>query len=255
MLTAHLLDGLPHVRHGFFTRQGGYSTGVFESLNCGFGSGDNPEVVQRNRDECAGALGVDGKRLVTVFQQHTANVVTVTEPWPANGAPVADAMVTNRPNIAIGVLAADCAPVLLADPDNGIVGVAHAGWKGALTGVIEQTVEAMLSLGAQVGSLMAVVGPSIGRASYEVGPEFRQRFLEDDEKNTSHFSPVNDEGKCHFDLQEYVLSRIECVGVTQIEPMFVDTCADQERFFSYRRSCLHGDSHYGRQLSSIALSL
>lgn len=254
MLTSNLLNQAANIRHGFFTRQGGHSTGLFDSLNCGFGSGDDLDTVRRNRDICADALAVTANNLLSVSQQHTPDVITVTESWPADKSPVADAMVTRTPGIALAVLAADCAPVLFIDAKNGVVGAAHAGWKGALAGVVDQTVKALLALGAEQSSLMAAVGPCIGIESYEVGADFRTRFVDDDAANTKHFKPGNGKEKFQFDLQAYVTTRVKALGVSHVDCINTDTCADDIRFFSYRRSCLQGESVYGRQLSGIALS-
>ncbi len=253
MLTAKLFDDISEVKHGFFTRKDGFSSGLYESLNCGLGSGDDQVAVHRNRALCAKQLGVDTNGLLTVFQNHTADVVTVTDLWAFEDAPVADAMVTTCKNVALAILAADCTPVLLVEPLAGVIGAAHAGWKGALSGILKQTVAAMTSLGAQTQSIRAVVGPSIGPLSYEVGPEFRQRFTDGHPDNAKYFEDLGVNGRPHFDLPSYVCDQLAEVGVTKIERIKADTCAEDHLFFSYRRSCLNGEPDYGRQLSGIAM--
>ena len=253
MLTAKLFKSIPDVTHGFFTRKDGFSTGLYESLNCGLGSGDDRDAVLRNRAHCAQRLSVNADLLITVFQSHTAEVVTVTDPWDVEDAPVADAMVTNRKNVALAILAADCTPVLLVDPSAGVIGAAHAGWKGALHGILKQTVTAMTSLGAQTPSIMAAVGPCIGPQSYEVGPEFKQKFMDEDSGHARFFEDRGENGRPHFDLPSFVSNRLADEGVTKVERIKADTCAEGDLFFSYRRSCLSNEPDYGRQLSGIAM--
>lgn len=243
----------PSVRHGFFTRAGGVSDGAFNSLNCGFGSGDAADKVAENRRRAVHeAVGHD-IALVTAHQRHTAEAVVVKTPWAVGDAPVADGLVTNRPGIALGILTADCAPVLMADAEAGIVAAAHAGWRGAFDGILESTLERMTALGADPARVMAVVGPCIGRKSYEVGPEFRVRFLEADAANEDLFSPSPRAGHSMFDLAGYAVRRLKAVGLGYVGSTGGDTCAETKRFFSYRRMTLEGGQAYGRELSLIAL--
>ncbi len=240
------------VRHGFFGRQGGVSAGIYRALNCGFGSADDPDHVARNRQLCAATLGVSASSLLTVHQVHGVDVAEVDAMWARGDAPRADALVTRRKGVALGVLTADCAPILLADADSGVIGAAHAGWKGAKAGVAEAVVAAMIRLGAAPGRIVACVGPSIGLASYEVGPEFRAAFLADDASAGRFFSD-GAAGRPHFDLQGFVAARLQSLGLMAVDRIQADTCADSDRFFSYRRSCHRGEGDYGRQLSAIAL--
>jgi YfiH family protein len=253
MLTARTLENFPNVRYGFFTRMNGFSSGLYTSLNCGLGSDDHPDAVRRNLAYCAGCLGVRSDRLVTAHQQHTADIVTVTDPWPSGAAPVADGLVTDRPNIALAVLAADCTPVLFADSTAKVIGAAHAGWKGAHDGVVQATVEAMIARGAEPGAIHAAIGPCIDVASYEVGPEFRTRFVDKDASNSRFFRDSNKKGHAYFDLRSYVADLIAETGIGHVEHITADTYAEEDRFFSYRRSCLRNEPDYGRQLSGIAL--
>jgi len=243
----------PGLRHGFFTREGGVSTELFASLNCGWGSGDTPDHVSENRVRATTALGLPGASLVTCDQVHGTEVVVVERLWTRSEIPRADAMVTRMSGVALGILAADCAPVLFADPLAGVVGAAHAGWRGALTGVLEATVAAMRDLGAVPDRVRAGVGPSIAQASYEVGPEFPGPFLAQDSANAGYFVAAAEAGKFHFDLPGYVMGRLHRAGLSVIASIEEDTAAAPERFFSYRRSRLRGEPHYGRLLSAIAL--
>lgn len=236
------------IRHGFFTRRGGASSGVFEGLNCGGGSSDQSDIVRINRARVAGAMGVDPERLVTVHQVHSAVAVTLTEP-PAT-APRADAIVTATPGLALAVLTADCQPVLFADAAAGVVAAAHAGWKGALDGVLEATLDAMERLGADRARTIAVIGPSISQAAYEVGTEFVERFLDEDAENARFFAGGID-GKAHFDLPAYGLSRLRRAGVGEALWTRHCTYGDPARFFSYRRSLHQREADYGRLISAI----
>ncbi|HWD59272.1 MAG TPA: peptidoglycan editing factor PgeF [Stellaceae bacterium] len=254
MITLEVLDDCGGVRHGFFTREGGVSGGVYASLNCGFGSGDDPEKIARNRTIAADALGLADDRLVTCHQIHSATVLTVAAPWRREDSPRADGMATDRPGIALGVLAADCAPVLFADPEAGVIGAAHGGWRGALGGVMEATVAAMTTLGAAPSRIRAGIGPCIAQASYEVGPEFPGRFAETDPASGAFFVPAARDGHFRFDLPGYIAHRLGRLGLAAIADAARDTVADPARFFSYRRSCLTGERDYGRALAAIALS-
>ncbi len=241
------------VPHGFLTREGGVSSGIYASLNCGRGSGDDPGAVAENRRRAAARFGLDVDRLVTPHQIHSTTIMSVTEPWPADQAPRCDGLVTNRTGIVLGVLAADCAPVLLEDAEAGVIGAAHAGWRGALAGVVDATVAAMEALGARRGQVQAAIGPCIGPDSYEVGPEFRQSFEADDPGNAQHFH-VPFGGRDHFDLAGYLVRRIAGIGVKAVTHVAADTAADPGQWFSYRRSCQRGEPGYGRQLSAITLA-
>lgn len=253
MMTLGAFNEITGLRHAFFTREGGVSEGVYASLNCGNGSGDDPRLVRENRARAAEALGLGPEALATAYQVHSARAVVVEEAWPAGEGPKADAMVTNRPGVALGVLTADCAPVLLAEPEAGVVGAAHAGWRGALDGVLEAAVEAMEGLGARRKRIRAGVGPCIGRASYEVGPEFPAPFLERAPDNGDFFTPAEREGHFLFDLRGYVARRLACMGLEDVQALPCDTCAEEDRFFSYRRAVKRGEPDYGRGLSAICL--
>jgi YfiH family protein len=252
-LTTGLLNRLDGVSHGFFTRNGGVSRGIYASGNCGFGSADAPASVAENRTRCARRLDVDPDRLVTAHQVHSADVAVVETPWRREEAPRADGLVTRVPGLAVGVLTADCVPVLLADAEARVVGAAHAGWRGALAGVVEATLAKMCALGATRARIAAAVGPAIGRNSYEVGPEFPAPFLTADPGNAAFFFPAPAAGKHLFDIKGYVAARLAAAGVAQVAVLPNDTCVEERRFFSYRRACRRGESDYGRQLSAIAL--
>jgi polyphenol oxidase len=254
MIIAGALDPDAGVRHAFFTRRGGSSEGLFGSLNCGFGSGDSPERVARNREIAMDRLGLPADRLVTCRQIHSVAVVTVDRPWPREEAPRADGLVTAVPGIALGVLTADCAPVLMHDSVAGVIGAAHGGWRGALYGIIEATIGRMLALGADCGRISAAIGPCIGPESYEVGPEFRETFLSDDPGNRRWFVPARREGHFLFDLAACIAHRLAGLGVAAVEMTGHDTLAEENQFFSYRRACLRGERAYGRGLSAIVLA-
>lgn len=241
------------VRHGFFTRHGGTSAPPFNSLNCGLGSGDDREHVIENRARAARHFGMEPQQLVTCHQSHTADVVIVTQPWTPGEAPRADAMATDRNGIMLGILAADCAPVLLADSQAHVIGAAHAGWRGALGGVVENTVAAMEKLGAQRQHIVAAIGPCIGQPSYEVSDDFAPPFLRQDADNQRFFAPGKRPGKLQFDLPGYILSRLRRLGVAEAEATGHDTLAQESDFFSYRRTTLRGEKDYGRLISAIAL--
>ena len=247
------LAGLEGIQHRFFTRRGGVSAGLYSSLNCGYGSGDNPDNVRENRRRVAATFALDEIDLLTVHQIHSDQVLTVrTERWTSPGAPKADALVTDRPGVVLGVLAADCAPVLLADPKAGVIGAAHAGWKGALGGVVEAAIAAMERLGARRDQLHAAIGPCIGRESYEVGPEFPAPFLVQDRANSIFFRPASRPGHFLFDLAGYLVQRLARADV-KANATGHDTLSGTDDFFSYRRNTLDGVRDYGRGLSAIAL--
>jgi YfiH family protein len=252
MIKAPELDHFRDISHGFFTRQGGVSNGIYASLNCGLGSNDDPDHVMENRGRAATDLAVAAANLVSAYQVHGISVAEVETPWTPGNGPRADAMVTRRRGVALGILTADCTPVLLADPKAGVIGAAHAGWKGAKGGVVDEVVAAMVRLGARQTDIVAAIGPTIGRASYEVGEAFRQSFVGDIPDAAAFFTtPAG--GKPHFDLPGFVASRLALLGLAAIERIDADTCAEPDRFFSYRRSCHAADPDYGRQLSAIAL--
>jgi polyphenol oxidase len=253
MLTFDVLSG-GAICHAFFSREGGVSRGLFASLNCGFGSGDDSEHVARNRTIAMDQLGLPADRLVTCRQVHSATVITVEEPWRREDSPSADGMVTTRPGIALGVLAADCAPILFADAAAGVIGAAHGGWRGALGGVAEATVAAMVAQGAEASRICAAIGPCIGQQSYEVGPEFRPRFTAVAAANERFFIPAARTGHFRFDLGGYIAHRLARMGLAAVDRAECDTAAEPERFFSYRRACLNGERDYGRALAAIALS-
>ena len=251
-LSALAADGV--VRHAFFTRQGGVSEGLFASMNCGFGSGDDRGKVSQNRARAAARLGVAPERLLTCHQIHGTEVVTVERPWRYEEAPRADAMVTVAPGIALGVLAADCAPVLFLDPEAKVAGAAHGGWRGALAGVMEATIEAMIRLGARAEQIRAGIGPCIAQSSYEVGPEFRDAFIAEAANNSGFFVPAPRAGHFLFDLPGFIAARLGRLRLAAVERTAYDTGADEALFFSYRRACLRGESDYGRALAAIALA-
>jgi YfiH family protein len=249
VLTSPLLE-LAGVRHAFFTRQGGVSEGIYAGLNVGLGSNDDPAAVRENRRRAAAWFGQ--AELVTCYQVHSATAVAADGPWPG-GAPEADAVATATPGVVCGALAADCAPVLLADAEARVVAAAHAGWKGALGGVVEAAVRRMEALGARRARLRAAVGPCIGPTSYEVGLEFLERFEAADPAHARFFAAGASPGKRLFDLPGFVLSRLEAAGVAACEWIGRDTCAEAELFFSNRRAFKAAEPDYGRLLSAIML--
>lgn len=240
------------VRHAFFTRVGGASEGLYASLNGGLGSQDAPERVAENRARMCAQLGLPSDRLVSLYQVHSAEVVTVEAPFAAE-RPRADAMVTRVPGLALGIATADCGPILFADPENGVVGAAHAGWKGALTGVIGATVSAMEALGARRSRIVAVLGPTIGPASYEVGPDFVARFRNDAPGMERFLGPGTRPGHAQFDLPGFILARLEEAEVGEATALNLCTYADPERFYSYRRTTHRGEADYGRLISAVTL--
>ena len=245
---------LTGIRHGFFTRQGGVSGGIFASLNCGLGSGDNPEHIRENRTRVAEAIGLDPANLVTPYQVHGTTTLSVTTPWTADERPKADALVTKTPGIAIAVGVADCTPVLLVDPEARVIGAAHAGWRGAFEGILESAIEAMETIGARRGRVVAAVGPTISKAAYEVGPEFVARFEAADAENGRFFRPGERTGHAYFDLPSYVAARLDRLGLAVVEDLHLCTYTDEARFFSFRRATHRGEKDYGRLLAAIALA-
>ncbi|MFM7346992.1 MAG: peptidoglycan editing factor PgeF [Tagaea sp.] len=253
-ITIGAFNDIEFVRHAFFTRQGGVSEGIYASLNCGLGSGDSVDAVRENRGRAMASLDLDGEALTTLYQVHGKTVIELEAPLPKDSRPQADALVTRTPGVALGVLAADCAPVLFCDPKARVIGAAHAGWKGAIGGVLEATVQAMAKLGAAPASIKAGIGPCIAQRSYEVGPEFPAPFLAEDEGHARFFAPSRKAGHLMFDLRGFVGERLRRAGCGEIHSLPNDTCAESARFFSYRRACLTGEKDYGRGLSAIALA-
>jgi YfiH family protein len=244
-----LLSPLPH---GFLGREGGVSTGIHAGLNVGLGSDDDRAAILENRRRATGAVA-PGHRLVTLHQVHSPDAVTVTEGFADDARPHADALVTDRPGLLLGILTADCVPVLFADRESGVVGAAHAGWKGALTGVTDSTIAAMETLGAQRDRIVAAIGPCIARASYEVDDGFVRRFEEDDPANERFFSLAKRAGHQQFDIEAYVAHRLAIAGLTRIVALGEDTYAQPDRFFSFRRATHKGEPGYGRQISLIGI--
>jgi hypothetical protein len=247
------IDGIGGLRHAFFTRQGGVSDGHYASLNCGFGSGDDADRIEQNRAIAMQLLGLPADRLVTCRQIHSAKVMSVEKSWRRGEAPAADGMVTRIPGMALGVLAADCAPLLLFDPVARVIGAAHAGWRGAFRGVAEATVEAMERLGAERSRIYVGIGPCIGPTSYEVGPEFPSPIVAQDSAAEAFFTPASKAGHFMFDLAAYVEHRLHRFGVPLVERSHHDTAAEPELFFSYRRARLQGEPVFGLGLSAIAI--
>jgi YfiH family protein len=244
-------DVLTGVPHGFLGKRGGVSTGLLAGLNTGPGSGDDPAAVAENRARAAAAV-LPGARLVTVYQVHSPDCVTVAEPWDEEARPRADAMATDRPGLLLGIVTADCAPVLLADRDAGVIGVAHAGWKGAFAGVTDSAIEAMVRLGARAERIGAAIGPCIAQASYEVDESFHERFLVADPANGAFFA-AGQPGHYQFDLEAYVAGRLKQAGIGRIAKLGLDTYTAPDRFYSFRRATHHGEQGYGRQISLIGL--
>lgn len=237
--------------HGFLGRRGGTSTGALAGLNVGYGSSDDPRAIDENRRRAIDAIHSEAE-LATVHQVHSREAVRVDRPWPQGERPRADAMVTDRPNVLLGILTADCAPVLFADHHAVVIGAAHAGWRGALAGVTDSTIAAMEQLGARRENIHAAVGPCIAQANYEVDEAFRDRFVEADPDNERFFMVVEG-GKPHFNLEDYVVHRLIAAGIEEVEGLNLDTYADLDRFYSYRRASHRGEPDYGRQLSAIAI--
>ncbi|MDX1974790.1 MAG: peptidoglycan editing factor PgeF [Rickettsiales bacterium] len=247
------LQKLPGIQHGFFTREGGKSSGLYASLNCGYGSGDDIDSVTANRDIVAAEFGSNASQLCTAYQIHSAEVAVLDKPWDWKDAPQVDALVTATPGILLGILTADCLPILFADPKNRVIGAAHAGWKGAISGVIEATVKHMCALGAEANAIHATIGPAIAQPSYEVGAEFLQRFLDHSPAHQCYFVPSSRADHFLFDLKSYASDRLRVAGLSQINILAHDTCLDENRFFSYRRSCLRSEGAYGRLISVISI--
>ena len=251
ILTSKLLERAAGVRHGFFTRQGGVSGGVYDSLNVGVGSRDDPEAVLQNRARAAAALGAAPAHLLTCYQVHSAIAVVADAPWTRR--PEADAVASRTPGLMLGALSADCAPVLMVDPEARVIGAAHAGWKGALGGIVQAAVDAMTAQGALPRRILAAVGPCIAPASYEVGAEFLETFSRGAPGSERFFTAGQAQGKHQFDLPSFVLDRLASAGVGEAEWIGRDTYADADLFFSNRRAVHRGEADYGRLLSAILL--
>ncbi|HET6390128.1 peptidoglycan editing factor PgeF [Hyphomicrobium sp.] len=252
------LHALAGIKHGFFTRQGGVSTGIYESLNCGLGSNDDQTLVLENRRRIGLHLGRDeatfGPGVITLYQEHGTTAFEVTEAPSRDALPHADAVVSKTPGLVIGILTADCAPVLLADAEAGVAAAAHAGWRGALHGIIESAIREMERLGARRERISAAVGPCIGQAAYEVGPDFEAAFVSRDPAYARHFKQNSKSGRPHFDLPGFVMSRLAAAGVSNTENLALCTYENESLFFSYRRKTHRGDTDYGRQISAIVVA-
>ncbi|MCW8914876.1 MAG: peptidoglycan editing factor PgeF [Magnetovibrio sp.] len=245
----------PIIHHGFLTREDGVSTGIYAGLNCGPGSDDDPNDVQENRRRAVDRVGLGGAHLVTCYQIHSSKVISVTEPWDPNDPPQADAMVTSCPGLALGILTADCAPVLFADPKAGVIGAAHAGWRGAQGGVLQATVSEMVKMGARSDRIHAAVGPCIHQKSYEVGEDLRLQIIETSAWADWCFEPAARPGHYQFDLPSYVSGELQRLELGAVEVVDCDTYVDQQRFFSFRRTTHREEPDYGRQISIIGLSV
>lgn len=254
MLKASSLSALDGIRHAFFTREGGVSDGFYESLNGGVGSNDQPDKVAENRARMAAALSVAPDRLITAYQIHSPDVVVAESPWTPSNRPRADGIVTRMPGLAIGISTADCGPVLFADREARVIGAAHAGWRGALTGVLEATIAAMEKLGAKRARIVAAAGPMIRQSNYEVGPDMMDRYIADDRGNAQFFAPAGRAGHAQFDLPGYIVARLRRAGVNNVEDVGQCTYADPDRFYSYRRATHRAESDYGRHVNAIALA-
>jgi YfiH family protein len=252
LIRSSVLAALSGIRHAFFTREGGVSKGVYASLNAGQGSRDDPDRVAENRKRMAQAL--ECPALVTAFQTHSTTAVVATQPWTRANAPRADAVVTGTPGIAVGVTIADCGPILLADAGARVIGAVHAGWRGALDGVIESAVARMEEVGARRQNIVAAIGPLIRQQSYEVGPEFVARFRNTDSSFAKFFVSAQRDGHAMFDLPGFIAMRLESAGVRAVDDLGLDTYADEARFFSFRRSTHRREPDYGRLVAAIALS-
>lgn len=245
-------DVLQSTKHGFLGRGGGVSKGLVSGLNVGLGSEDDPAAIAENRARATAAV-MPGADLVTVYQVHSADVLTADAKWPDAARPKGDAIVTDRPGLLLGILTADCAPVLFTDSEAGVVGAAHAGWKGAVSGVTDNTIAAMEKLGARRQRIAAAVGPCIARASYEVDAAFRSRFEAQEPANERFFTEGKRAQHYQFDLEAYVVARIAAAGVTRVEAMGLDTYVDEDRFYSFRRATHRGEPDYGRQISLVGV--
>lgn len=252
MIKSELLSKYNFIEHGFFTRNGGVSKGLYNSLNLGSGSKDSPENIKENRNIICKKMGVTVDNLVTLYQTHSNKCVYITN----NNKHLkyeADAMVTKEKNIALGILTADCVPILLYETNNEIIAAVHAGWKGAISGIIENTILKMEKLGGNRDSIIASIGPCIGVDSYEVDLKFKEKFISTAENNEIFFRDSKKEGKAFFDIGAFAMERLKNLSIKRIDNIKNDTCAEPEKFFSYRRSCINNEPDYGRQISTICL--
>jgi YfiH family protein len=252
-LESLLLSSVPGIRHAFFTRAGGVSSGIYAGLNGGLGSNDEPAKVQENRRRMAAALDVAPEKLLTLHQIHSPDVIVATDPWPSTARPKGDAMVTKVPGIALGVTTADCGPVLMVDPKARVIGAVHAGWKGALTGVLEATIDAMEREGASRSDIVVGIGPMLHQRNYEVGMEFVARFEEADAENARFFASASRNGHAMFDLPGYILARLSAAGVLIVDDIDLCTYADEDSFYSYRRATHRKEPDYGRHVHAVVL--
>ncbi|MES0870728.1 peptidoglycan editing factor PgeF [Pseudovibrio sp. SCP19] len=254
MIKVPELEAMQRISHGFFTREGGVSSGIYKGLNVGLGSSDNREDVLENRRRVAEKLGTTPEHLVTPYQIHSTKVLSVSGPFAEEDDKRADALVTNTPGVAIGILTADCGPILFVDPENGVIGAAHSGWKGAVDGILPNTVKAMKQLGADPANITAVMGPMISQKAYEVGPEFALRFLEQSQDNQRFFVPSEKPLHSMFDLPAFIKAQLDQLGLKEVIDLKLCTYADADRFFSYRRTTHNKEPDYGRQISTIMLT-
>jgi hypothetical protein len=254
LIEAPELSSFPRIRHAFFTREGGVSEGIYASLNGGLGSADDPACVRENRARMAARLGLPSDALLSLHQVHSAEAFAAAGPWPGGERPKADGLATATPDLALAVASADCGPVLFADPHAQVIGACHAGWKGAFTGILEATIDRMVALGATRAAIVAVLGPTIGPDAYEVGPEFAERFASADPDNFRYFRPSGRADHSLFDLPSYIVERLGRAGIGVVGRLGLCTYADEERFFSYRRSVHRGERDYGRLISAISLT-
>lgn len=252
VLSSALLK-LGSIKHGFFTREGGNSSGIYTSLNCGRGSNDDRESVEKNRQEISGYFGISSHRLISAHQVHSANVIEVTGAFPSEKIPKVDGLVTATPRLALGILTADCGPILFADEKARVIGACHSGWKGAIGGVIQNTIGKMEDLGARRSSITAVLGPVISQVAYEVGPEFKENFTAEARGNNSYFKSSSRAEHFMFDLETFIIDTLYRQDLRHIESVNICTYGDEDRFFSYRRTTHRSEPDYGRQLSAICL--
>lgn len=252
VLSSALLK-LGSIKHGFFTREGGNSSGIYASLNCGRGSNDDPKAVEKNRQDISGYFGIASHQLISPHQVHSANVIGVTEAFPSANIPRVDGLVTATPRLALGILTADCGPILFADEKSRVIGACHSGWKGAIGGVIQNTIGKMEDLGARRTSITAVLGPVISQEAYEVGPEFKENFITEATENKIYFRSSSRAEHFMFDLETFIIDILVQQELHHIESMNICTYGDEDRFFSYRRSTHRSEPDYGRQLSAICL--
>jgi YfiH family protein len=254
LIEAPELSSFSGIRHAFFTREGGVSTGIYSSLNGGIGSGDDPDHVRENRRRMTEQFGFPPEALVSLYQVHSAEALIVEQPWPAEARPRADGMATKVPGLALGISTADCGPVLFADPHAAVVGAAHAGWRGAFGGILEATIAAMEQLGAERRHIVAVLGPTICQAAYEVGPEVVDAFAKADPANVRFFRDAARQGHAMFDLPGYIGARLLAAGIGEFADLGHCTYTEESRFFSYRRATHRGEPDYGRLIAAIALT-